>query len=79
MADLESERRFLLYVGIKALILNSKRVLVLSSGKEELSSTNRKRTFWDLPGGKIEAGVQVESALKREVVEEFGIDKKISK
>ena len=73
--DLESERRFLFYIGIKALITYGKHVLILSSGKEELSSTKRKMAFWDLPGGKIEVGEQVEDALRREVSEELGVSK----
>ena len=75
MANLESEKKFLFYVGIKALIIKDKKILLLSSGKEELSSTMRKQIFWDLPGGKMEAGEQVEETLKREVSEELGVSK----
>ncbi len=75
MSDLESERKFLFYVGIKALIIKDKKILLLSSGKEELSSTMRKQIFWDLPGGKMEAGEQVEETLMREVSEELGVSK----
>ena len=73
MNDLEFERKFLFYVGIKALIKHKSKVLLLSSGREELSSTMRRDIFWDLPGGKIEAGEQVEEALRREISEELGI------
>jgi 8-oxo-dGTP diphosphatase len=76
MVNLESERRFLFYVGIKALIIKDKKILLLSSGKEELSSTMRKRIFWDLPGGKIETGEQIEETLMREVSEETGVSKR---
>ena len=73
MTNLESERRFLFYVGMKALIMKDKRILLLSSGKWELSSTKRKKAFWDLPGGKIEVGEQAEDTVMREVSEELGV------
>jgi 8-oxo-dGTP pyrophosphatase MutT (NUDIX family) len=71
---LYSQRKWLFFVGIKALIENKNKVLLLSSGKQELSSTKRRRIFWDLPGGKVEWGEGILDALQREVKEELGID-----
>ncbi len=69
------QRRWLFFVGIKALIVKNGKVLVLSSGPSELSSTRRKAAFWDLPGGKVEWGESVSDALHREVMEELGVGK----
>ncbi|MBS3055025.1 MAG: NUDIX hydrolase [Candidatus Aenigmarchaeota archaeon] len=64
------------FIGVKALIKNvENEILILKSGPWELESTKRKETFWDLPGGKIRKGEQVEQTVKREISEELGIDK----
>jgi len=70
---METDARF--FVGIKALIKNSKNeILVLKSGPAELKSTKRKTPFWDLPGGKIRIGeTDVKKTLVREVSEELGV------
>lgn len=70
-----AQRRWLVFLGVKALIVNKGRVLLLSSGPLELSSTMRRRRFWDLPGGKMERGEGIADALAREVSEELGIRK----
>ena len=63
------------FIGVKALIKNGKNeILILKSGPLELESTKRTKIFWDLPGGKIRKGEQVEETLRREIVEELGID-----
>ncbi|MDE1874056.1 MAG: NUDIX hydrolase [Candidatus Micrarchaeota archaeon] len=67
------QKKWLFFVGIKALIVKNEKLLVLSSGSSELSSTKRKRAFWDLPGGKVEWGEDIQETLQREVQEELGI------
>jgi hypothetical protein len=59
------QKKWLFFVGIKALILNKGKILLLSSGIPELSSTKRSRIFWDLPGGKAEWGESVAETLRR--------------
>jgi len=73
--ELFKQKKWLFFVGIKALILNKGKILLLSSGIPELSSTKRSRIFWDLPGGKAEWGESVAETLRREVEEELGIRK----
>lgn len=58
----------LFYLGVKALIRNNLgQVLLLQIRKGE-------RTYWDLPGGRINEGEQALEALAREVNEETGIE-----
>jgi len=62
MAD---ESKF--HIGIKALIENDKNEILL------LRTRNTKDRFWDLPGGRIQEGQNIEETLRREVTEELGI------
>ena len=48
-SEIFREKRWLFFVGIKAMILNNRKLLLLSSGPLELSSTKRNRIFWDMP------------------------------
>lgn len=57
----------LYFIGAKALIQNSSGAVLL------LSVTRPDRTYWDLPGGRINEGESAEQALSREVEEETGI------
>lgn len=53
------------YVGIKAVIVNNGKALVVSDPRFK---------GYDLPGGKIDEGESIEEALKRELREELGIE-----
>lgn len=55
------------HIGIKAVIVNMGRVLVLKDPK--------RYQGYDLPGGKIDQGETIEEALKRELEEELGLKK----
>jgi 8-oxo-dGTP diphosphatase len=54
----------LFHVGIKGVIAVDGRVLLLQRADGDGA------LFWDLPGGRIEAGEQIEQALRRELREE---------
>ncbi len=51
------------HLGVKALIFNGENKLLLL----------RAKTYWDIPGGRIQKGESVEEALRREVHEETGL------
>lgn len=55
------------HIGIKAVIVNNGKALVL---KDE-----GRYPGFDLPGGKIDKGEGIETALKRELYEELGLKK----
>lgn len=50
-----------------ALILRRNRILLVERGREPLKG------FWSLPGGVLETGETLESAVVREVFEETGL------
>ena len=59
-------------IGIKAIITNDKNeILLLKSGPAE--EEHSKVTFWDLPGGRIQEGHDIEDTLRREIEEELGV------
>lgn len=51
------------HLGVKALIFNNEDKLLLLQAK----------TYWDIPGGRIQKNESVEEALRREVCEETGL------
>lgn len=60
------------HLGIKALIRNKKgQILLLNTNLATF--TGPIEPHWDLPGGRIQKGENIEQALYREVEEEIGV------
>lgn len=59
-------------VAVSALVRNDK-------GEVLLVKTNWRNDTWELPGGQVEEGETLESALTREILEETAIKVKINK
>lgn len=55
-------------VGVGALILREKSVLLVRRGKEPAYG------LWSLPGGAVELGETLTAAVQREIAEECGLD-----
>ena len=55
----------LFQIGIKALIQNDEHQILLLKSKD----------YWDIPGGRMDQGEDIEAALLRELYEEIGIDR----
>ncbi|RPI55226.1 MAG: NUDIX domain-containing protein, partial [Chloroflexi bacterium] len=51
-------------VGVGAIILDARRILLVRRGKEP------SRGLWTFPGGAVELGEPIELAVRREVLEE---------
>jgi 8-oxo-dGTP diphosphatase len=54
-------------LGVGAVVFRGDKVLLIERGQEPL------RGWWTLPGGLVEAGERLESAVIREVLEETGL------
>ncbi|MBI4891173.1 MAG: NUDIX hydrolase [Acidobacteria bacterium] len=54
-------------LGVGALIFADGKVLLIERGQEPLKG------WWTLPGGLVETGERLESAVRREVLEETGL------
>jgi 8-oxo-dGTP diphosphatase len=55
-------------VGVGALIFDGDRILMAQRGKEPLKG------WWSLPGGALELGERLSDAVRREVLEETGLE-----
>ena len=67
---MEDERRYPArpIPGVGALIIEDGRILLVERGKEPLKG------FWSIPGGIVETGEKLEEGIRREVLEETGLD-----
>lgn len=54
-------------LGVGAVVFHEDRVLLIERGKPPLEG------WWTLPGGLVESGERLESAVVREVLEETGL------
>jgi len=61
------------FIGVGALIVKDGRYLLIKRGKEP------SKGKWSIPGGKVELGETLVEAVKREVLEECGIQIEIIK
>jgi 8-oxo-dGTP diphosphatase len=66
----EEERRYPKrpLVGVGAIIFRRDRILMAQRGKQPLKG------WWSLPGGALELGESLEDAVRREVLEETGLE-----
>lgn len=55
-------------LGIGALIFQGDRILLAERGKDPLKG------YWSLPGGVLETGERLEDGIRREVLEETGLE-----
>lgn len=60
------------YLGLKALFRNKEGKLLLLK-ENSLVWDHPCEPFWDIPGGRMNRGENIEKALRREVFEESGI------
>ena len=69
-ASVEESRRYPTrpYLGVGALIFEDKNVLLVERAKEPLKG------YWSLPGGILETGETLAAGIRREVMEETGLD-----
>ncbi len=64
----------LYHLGIKAIIKNHEgKILLLQVNPSALRGYSGE-PYWDIPGGRVQAGDNVEETLRRELLEETGIN-----
>lgn len=56
------------FLGVGALIFDESKILLVERGKEPLKG------WWSLPGGIVETGETLDAAVRREVLEETGLE-----
>ena len=54
----------LFQIGIKAIIRNDENQILLLKNKD----------YWDIPGGRVDQGEDIETTLLRELNEEIGVN-----
>ena len=59
----------LFQIGIKAIIRNDENQILLLKNKD----------YWDIPGGRMDQGEDIEAALLRELNEEIDVDRIVGK
>jgi 8-oxo-dGTP diphosphatase len=66
----EADRRYPSrpFLGVGALIFEDGRILLVERGKEPLKG------YWSIPGGIVETGEKLEEGVRREVLEETGLE-----
>jgi len=57
------------FIGQKAFIINEEKVLILKRNKSDGLSG-----MWDFPGGRLDFGESLSKGLRREVLEESGLE-----
>jgi 8-oxo-dGTP diphosphatase len=62
-------------VALKAIILYERKALIIQRSYGEVSGSGS----WEFAGGKLEFGEDLETGLKREIMEEVGLEVKIEK
>ncbi len=70
MSENETNRRYPArpLLGVGAVIFQDGKVLLIERGQEPLKG------WWTLPGGLVETGERLECAVRREVLEETGLE-----
>ena len=70
MSSTNDERRYPTrpFLGVGALIFEGAKILLVERAKEPLKG------YWSLPGGVLETGEKLEAAIRREVLEETGLE-----
>jgi 8-oxo-dGTP diphosphatase len=56
------------FLGVGALIFEDGKILLVERAKQPM------RGYWSIPGGIVEAGEKLEDAIRREVLEETGLE-----
>ena len=72
------KKDLLFEVGLKAVIRNKDGDFLLLKRSNpyisDIDNGDTKKLRWDLPGGRVESGENIQNALKREVKEETNLD-----